>query len=389
MKFYFVITLLFIPILSHAQTLGPDLIINGGAETGDLTGWNIRSTIEGTYPSAVVQIDGTDDVINPPNHSGNHRFTVSYYYRFVCFFQYQTIDVIPGREYELGFSVTQRPGKDHFMSMYWFDGEVLPGFRPEDTPLQGMETTAGYAFMYGTVYSASNPTWVSFSGKTVRPSLNKMTVALYYRHVWESSPVTWHVDDIYAKEVLRPQPTPTPGGVRPGNLLINPGAETGDFSGWSWGGDTWPEIDPSVNIPSPPSHGGNHRFGWVTSFANNKKGYMYQAINTIPGHTYDFGLSFTQQDASDEYMDLYSGNDINADIWSHWLVGGGGNKQDAWRELRTSFTAQGTRTTILINFKHIWATNYATFHVDDVYVVDRDAPVATPTPKPGNNMTAY
>ncbi len=382
--FIALIALFSLSVSIQAQPAGPNLLVNGGAESGDLTGWSVWTTTDSNYPNPRLLVDGTDAIPSPANHSGSHRFSVQMSYEFVAFFQYQTIDVIPGHIYELGFWTTQVDGTTQYVTMYWYDGQTIPGLRAEEFPLPNLETIAPYATITGSDYDEVISTWKHFSGasKRVRPSQNKMTVALYYRHVWQTGICVWHVDDIYCVDVTpNPQPTPTPGGIVPGNLLNNPGAETGDLTSWSWGGNVFPKIDPSVYIPSPSNHSGSHRFGWDTGFVADQKGYMYQVVDTVPGHNYEFGFYMTQREGTDEYLDSYYANNTVNDTWNV-LFGAGAGPYPNWIEQKQTFQAASNRTALIIHFKHNWGTGQAVFHVDDIRFVDLDAPVVTPTPTP-------
>lgn len=361
---------------------GPNLVVNGGAETGDLTGWQIRSTVEGTYRPPNLRVDYPQFVPNPPNRSGSHRFSVAHAYEFVAFFQYQAISVEPGRLYEAGFSITQWDGTNEFASMYVYDGDVLPGMRPEDTPLQGLETTAAYCLLYSTPYDATTTTWWNYSGARFRPSSNKVTLAIYYRHVWETGLAVWHVDDIYLWAVeTQPAPTPTPGGGIAGNLLINPGAEAGSMVGWSWGGDVFPSLEQSIDPPNPYHFSGSHHFTWTSLGENNRKGYMYQVINTIQSHYYGIGFHLSQQDGTDEYLDVYTANSSVNNGWLH-RFGAGYGPYRQWTPFSGMFRAEASQTVVIIHFKHIWGTGRATFHVDDLYCIDYGAVPPTPSPTP-------
>lgn len=369
---------------AQSQPAGPNLIVNGGAEMGNLTGWSVRTTTASEYPAPRLLVDGTDAIPNPANHSGSHRFSVQQSFAYTAFFQYQTIDVIPGHIYELGFWATQNDGSDQFVTMYWYDGDTLPGLRAEEFPLPNLETISPYANISGSNYGELALSWTHYSGaqKRVRPSQNRMTVALYYRHVWQTGTCVWHVDDIYCIDVTpNPQPTPTPGGVVPGNLLHNPGAETGDLTSWSWGGNLFPKMNPSVYVPGPANHSGNHRFGWDSGFAENQKGYMYQVVDTVPGHNYEFGFYMTQREGTDEFLDAYYANNSVNDTWNV-LLGAGVGPYPTWTEQKKTFTAGSSRTAVIIHFKHNWATGQAAFHVDDIRLVDLSGPVVTPTPVP-------
>lgn len=360
---------------------GPNLLVNGGAETGDLTGWRLRSTTEATYPPPGLTVNLAAYAPQPPNRAGQHRFGVQADYNFVGFFQYQTVNVVPGRLYEAGFSAVQYDGSDQLLALYWYDGEATPGFNPVDTPLDGLATTDRYGLVYGAPHGEAYMQWRDFVGVPFRPSSDKVTLALYYRHIWQSGVCVWHVDEIFLREVDADAPaaTPTPGGVSPGNLLRNPGAETGDLAGWSAMGNVYPRVDVVVSqhMPTPLNFAGNHRFGWFSEYVNNQRGFLYQVVDTIPGRAYELRLQFAQFDGSDEYLSLYIAHGGINEPWQ-LLAGGGAGPYPVWRPLAAEFTAQAARSTVIIHFEHIWGSRKAVFHVDNIELIDLQAPTPTP-----------
>ena len=50
--------------------------------------------------------------------------------------------------------------------------------------------------------------------------------------------------------------------ARGGNLLINPGAEAGNLTGWTVGGDSNPGVDNGSFDPGVDPHSGAFRFLW-------------------------------------------------------------------------------------------------------------------------------
>lgn len=188
-----------------------------------------------------------------------------------------------------------------------------------------------------------------------------------------------------------PTHTPTPLATAtpsaPGNLLKNPGAEMGDYSFWTTGGDKTLIIDPSTHIPTPPNHSGSHRFGlsvgWDTADA-----WMYQQIDVVPGASYATSLWLVKRDGTDESVTF------------SWINGPWGGEENILYNTGTaeitswtlfsgqSFTPTSPTVTIVVRFRHTFATNIASFHLDDMAVIGpvpgtpypTNTPTATPTP---------
>lgn len=183
-------------------------------------------------------------------------------------------------------------------------------------------------------------------------------------------------------------PTPTPGL---GNLLLNPGAETGDFSYWTIGGQKLPVIDPVSDVPTPANHSGSHRFGlsagWETADS-----YQYQTVNVVPGASYQASLWLVRRDGTDESLEMtwFDGN---------WQQGteqriymSQGPEVSTWREFSgSSVVPTRDHVTIVLRYRHTFATNIASMHVDDLVlhgpVPGERTPTATPTITPTPTVT--
>lgn len=91
-----------------------------------------------------------------------------------------------------------------------------------------------------------------------------------------------------------PSPVSTPTALG-GNLLVNPGGETGDWSGWqrySIGPQDMPTLDPSVLIPIPSHYQGQHHFG--ATFGDEPITCIQsQMVPVKPGATYEVSLWYT------------------------------------------------------------------------------------------------
>jgi len=159
---------------------------------------------------------------------------------------------------------------------------------------------------------------------------------------------------------------PRPGVDPAGNLLVNGDAELGDFSYWQLGSD--PILDPSTDIPDPPNHGGQHRFGISVGW-NKADMYQYQEVPGVePGTAYVAGMWATHGDGTDEYAQL---------LWCDGKFGG--EEQllaqtppeavKSWTLYESKpFKPTQSTVTIVIRYKHPQATNIASIHVDDIYL---------------------
>ncbi|MBI4582024.1 MAG: hypothetical protein HY718_20170 [Planctomycetes bacterium] len=160
------------------------------------------------------------------------------------------------------------------------------------------------------------------------------------------------------------QPGPDGPGRRGDNLLINGGAETGDFTGWTVGSD--PMIDPSTDLPDPLNHSGQHRFGISVGWAKADM-YQYQQVSGItPGALYTAGMWACHQDGTDEFAELL------------WCDGPFGETKTllarteaaavpTWKHyVGPPFRPRSTTITLIIRYRHTQPTNVATIHVDDI-----------------------
>ena len=128
------------------------------------------------------------------------------------------------------------------------------------------------------------------------------------------------------------------------NLLVNPGAETGDLSGWTInknGGDGW-AIDKSVN-----SYSGDYEF--ATSYLECKRsqtidliaaGYTATQLDAAP----DVKVSewFKQIFDADEYFMKVELLDADKNVIDSWDMSGTTTDKDVWFNLSYTFTKYGT-----------------------------------------------
>ena len=131
-----------------------------------------------------------------------------------------------------------------------------------------------------------------------------------------------------------PTPTPTPTG---GNLVANPGFETGNLSGWSCqSGDT---------VVTSPVHSGSHALQLTPS--NSTDGECDQTITVQANHTYTLTAYV---DGPYAYIGVQSG----ASTWT---------SSSSYTKLSVTFTTSSSQTSITI-YVHGW------YGQGDVYADD-------------------
>jgi hypothetical protein len=181
-----------------------------------------------------------------------------------------------------------------------------------------------------------------------------------------------------------PEPTPGPGS----NLLVNPGAEYGDFTAWTTGGSPsgQPLINPTTHLPSPRNHTGDYRFGMSVGWAVANC-WQYQAITVTPGMEYTTSLWACHSDGTDEHVQF---------SWIDGTFGGAENvlydigpsgPSESWSEYSgVTFVPTGSTVTIVVRYLHDYSSNIASIHVDDMFV-GAAGPSATETPTPTVTLT--
>ncbi|GHO69874.1 hypothetical protein KSC_087660 [Ktedonobacter sp. SOSP1-52] len=121
-------------------------------------------------------------------------------------------------------------------------------------------------------------------------------------------------------------PTPTPTPV-PGNLVTNPGFESGTLSGWS--------CDSNDKVVSSPVHGGTHALQVTPT--SSTTGECDQTITVQPNHTYTL---LTYVNGSYTYIGVQSGS-------SNWT------SSSSYTQLSVTFTTGASQTSVTI-YIHGW-----------------------------------
>ncbi|MBW8039351.1 MAG: hypothetical protein FVQ85_05075 [Planctomycetes bacterium] len=154
------------------------------------------------------------------------------------------------------------------------------------------------------------------------------------------------------------------------NLILNGGAEQGDFFGWTIGGD--PTIDPSTHIPDPPNHSGQHRFGMSVGWGKADF-YQYQKIKVKLNATYEVGMWAAKADGTDETLEMSWIDGAFGGKENRLYTAGPQEKFDKWRQFAGArFTPKAAQITLIIRYRHTSPTNIASIHVDDITLKIRE-----------------
>ncbi len=137
------------------------------------------------------------------------------------------------------------------------------------------------------------------------------------------------------------------------NLLVNPGFETGTFSGWTQSGSTAFE-GVSTSFASTPASGSYSAFFGAVGAYN----VISQTLTTTPGDTYD--ISFALDNSGGPYSEMFVewGGVQVFDIQPQASFG--------WTSFGWNQPALGATTTISFGFEQV--PSY--FNLDDASVVD-------------------
>ncbi len=138
----------------------------------------------------------------------------------------------------------------------------------------------------------------------------------------------------------RPTATPTPAPTPPsgGNLVTNPGFETGNLSGWS--------CDPGDTVVTSPVHSGTHAAQLTPS--SSTTGQCTQTISVQPNHTYTLS-AYVQGNYAYIGVNGYGNNWTNS---------------SSYTLLQYTFTTNASTTSVTI-YVHGWYVQ-GNVYVDDV-----------------------
>jgi hypothetical protein len=167
------------------------------------------------------------------------------------------------------------------------------------------------------------------------------------------------------KGVTPTAPQPTPLGKPDGtNLLVNPGAETGNLSGWSHSGMG---INGDI-FNNCGNRAGSYRFSWQTYGPGSA--HMSQTVNVTAGNEYTFGF-WVAKKSTYPYATLTAS-------WSD--NGGGSGVLYSMPESETIFPIYGTRQdatitplgnqlTVTVSMSYTTG-EFAAFHLDEFWLVE-------------------
>jgi hypothetical protein len=159
---------------------------------------------------------------------------------------------------------------------------------------------------------------------------------------------------------------PRPKAGPDGNMIANPGAESGDFTWWEIGGD--PVIDPPTQMPDPRNRSGLHRFGAVLGCGESDT-YQYQEVPGIePGSRYRAGMWAANPGETTTAAELL------------WCDGPFGGPEESlammekdpsyrWRLYEgEDFTPSQETVTIIVRYRCPDPSDLKCVHIDDVYL---------------------
>lgn len=158
--------------------------------------------------------------------------------------------------------------------------------------------------------------------------------------------------------------------VASGNLILNCGFETGDFTDWTvTNAATSPELDVTLNIPNSGTH--DARFG----AAGGENDLLDQTFATISGDSYtvSFYVDSEAASATGQFIANWDGGNI---LTLTGANGTGTGPDTAGYEFYT-FTETATSTSTDLQFGGNTKQNF--YHLDDV-VVTQNATSAVPEP---------
>ena len=288
-----------------------NLVSNPGFEAGNTSGWFC---------------DVDDAVVGSPVHSGSHALEVASK-SITIGLCVQTINVQPNTTYTLTAFV--QGGFIYLGASGYSNTFTTSGSYTQLTITFTTAATAAYVTIYTQGFFSEGNGFaddfvLSGPGGSATPT---------------PTPTQTNTPSPTATSTSTPTPTPT---VQPtptgGNLVSNPGFETGNLSGWTCqSGDT---------VVSSPVHSGS--FALAITPTSSTTGECDQTISVQPNTTYTL-TAFVN--GSFAYLGMQNGN-------STWTSSSG------YTQLSVTFTTSSTQTSITI-FVHGWYSQGSVF-VDDV-----------------------
>jgi hypothetical protein len=165
-------------------------------------------------------------------------------------------------------------------------------------------------------------------------------------------------------ETANPPPLPPLGKPEGTNLLVNPGAETGNGTGWSLNGVI---LDGDI-FQNCGNRAGSHRFSWQTYGPGQAR--MEQTAAVTPGQTYTFGFWLSKKSSEAPLTMTVTWEDNAGGSGTLYTVPGSetifpiyGTRQDA------TFVPTGSAATVRLQMAY-GGGYYAAFHLDEFWLVD-------------------
>jgi hypothetical protein len=150
-----------------------------------------------------------------------------------------------------------------------------------------------------------------------------------------------------------------PAGAATANLLVNPGFESGDLSGWS--------CDSAAgSVVAAPVHSGSHALAGAATSSDDAQ--CTQTVSVQPNTTY--GLTGYVEGSY-----VYTGVVGGASIWTPSAA--------SWQQLSVSFTTGASQSTVQI-FVHGWYAQ-GTYYADDLALTGPAGPGGSPSPSPSRS----
>jgi parallel beta-helix repeat protein len=310
-----------VTITNNVTTVPPpppppgELVVNGSFETHDFSGWTVGGN------SGVVSAGPQVFITSSPVEDGSYAVAMGSLNTDGTLTQ--TLASKAGESYTLSFWLANNGAGSNDFSVQW-DGHALMALTNA--------ATQGYTHYTYQVTGTGSDT-LRFSAF--------------------NDPGAWYLDNVQVTDngtsASKPPPPPPTG-----NLVANPGFETGDFSGWTLSGNVAPlSVGPQAFITTA-AHSGSDAAGFGSVGSD---GILSQNLTTVAGqsYTFDFWLANVGGNPNDFAAKIGGITEMHlvnqpAQGYTHYVF---------------DFTATGSTTPIEFDFRQ----DPSEWHLDDVSVV--------------------